>query len=182
MFDEPIKTIEQAKEFFRAFGCSHFHMYREYPVRMYEYEQLGISKQTEREWRQERFDERYADILLNTDAHSLWSVHSQMYDLFEGLSTESSLRKMLQVTQDIRDRVPPVDRVIVAETINGRGIRQIRSGLIYVAYDLGHIPIAKAFVELSLHFSIYYWRENRGEERCRDAALLCKDIARELGL
>jgi len=50
-FDEPIRTIEQAKEFFKAMGCSHFHMDRELPKRSQEYKLLNISKQTEAEWR-----------------------------------------------------------------------------------------------------------------------------------
>ena len=59
MFDKPIKTVEQAKEYFGAMGCSHFHMGREFPQRYDEYRKLNIPKQTETEWQKEQFDEYY---------------------------------------------------------------------------------------------------------------------------
>jgi hypothetical protein len=182
MFDEPIKTVNQAKEYFKAMGCSHMHMAREYPQRYDEYKQLNISKQTETEWRKERFDEYYISIMENTDDSLLWNLHSRMYDLFEVLKTETALIKMLEVTQFIRDKVPLRDRVIVAETINGRTARECRRGLIYLAYDMNNIPIAETFVELSLHFSTFVEQQTRNIERCQRAANLCNDIKLNLGL
>lgn len=181
-FDEPIITVQQAREFFKAMGCSHFHMDREYPERASEYRQLNISEQTEREWMQEQFDEYYGAVMGNADAGSLWMVHSSMSDLLPSLKTEAALLKMLEVTQLIRDRVPLKDRILVAETINGRTTRQARGGLIYLAYDWNYIPVAKAFAELSLHFSIYQEQENRGIKRCQQAIKLCNEIKLELGL
>jgi hypothetical protein len=182
MFDEPIETAQQAKEFFRALGCSHFHMDREYPERSKEYGQLHISKQTETEWRKEQFDEYYVSIMGNQDASLLWKLHSRMYDLFEALETGTALIQMLQVTRHIRNQVPVEDRVIVAETINGRTVQSARTGLIYKAYDSGNIPVAREFAELSLHFSVYEEGKSRGKERCQRSAQLCKDIKLELGL
>lgn len=189
-FDEPITTIGQAKEYFLAMGCSHFHMDREYAQRYEEYCRLNITKQTETEWRQERFDDYYIrcveypcdDPLFDLSTEPLWWLHSSMCDLFEALKTDTALMKMLEVTQQIRDKVPLEDRVIVAETINGRTDRTVRRGLIYLAYDLGNIPAAKAFVELALHFSVYDKHHNRGIERCQRAAQLSNDIKLELGL
>jgi hypothetical protein len=183
MFDETIKTIQQAKEFFIAMGCSGFHMSREYPKRYDEYKQLHISTQAETEWRKEEFDRYYASIMDNTNPGSLWMYHSSMESLLYALKSELALMRMLEVTQFMRDKVPLNDRVIVAETINGRTVRKARMGLIYLAYDWNNIPAAKAFVELSLHFSAYYnEQDNRGIERCRNAIKRCNDIKRELKL
>ena len=182
MFDEPIRTIEQAKDFFKAMGCSHFHMDREHPERSQEYKLLKISKQKEAEWRKEHFDEYYFNIMESKDNGSLWNLHSRMYDLFESLKTNTALVKMLEVTKSIRDKVPLKDRVIVSETINGRSTRQFRSGLIYSAYDLNNIAAAIEFVELSLHFATYHESANRGLERCQRAIELCNAIKLELGL
>jgi hypothetical protein len=182
MFDEPITTIQQAKDFFRAMGCSHFHMDREYPGRANEYRRLHISKQTEKEWMQEQFDEYYVSIVENTNSVPLWSLHSSMYDLLLSIKTDAALLKMLEVTRQMRDKVPMKDRIIVAETINGRTVRSARQGLIYVSYDWSKIPAAKEFVDLSLHFSQYDEKENRGFERCQKAIKLCNDIKLELGL
>jgi hypothetical protein len=183
MFDEPIKTIQQAKEFYKAMGCSGFHMYREYPERYREYQRLHISKQTEIEWEKEEFDRYYVSIMDNTNPSSLWMIHSSMESLLYSLKSETTLMKMLEVTQFMRDKVPLNERVIVAETINGRTVRKARMGLIYLAYDWNNIPVAKAFIELSLHFSAYYdEQDNQGIERCRNAIKLCNDIKRELKL
>ncbi len=182
MFDEQIKTIEQAKEYFRAMECSSYHMWREYPQRYEEYKQLNISKETERVWQEERFGEYYTSIIENTDGKSLWNLHARMYDLFEALKSESALLKMLEVTKHIRDRVPTQDRVKVAETINGRTAREARHGLIYSAYDLKNIPAAQAFIELASHFSIYEGQERFEIERSQRASRLCNEIKLELGL
>lgn len=182
MFNEPIINIQQAKDFYKAMGCSHFHMDREFPERYTEYRQLNISKQTEAAWRKEQFGEYYVNIMQNSDPSLLWNLHSRMYDLFEVLKTDTELIKMLEVTKFIRDKVPLIDRVIVAETINGRKMRQFHDGLIYSAYYLGNIRVAKEFVELSLHFAKYNEKENRGIKRHQEAITLSNDIKLELGI
>jgi len=182
MFDELIHTIEQAKEFFKGMGCSHFHMDREFPERYQEYRLLNISEQTETEWREEQFDEYYLSIMEGIDKDLLWSIYSSMYDLFEVIKTNTTLMKMLEATKYIRNKVPLKDRVIVAETINGRGMRQFRQGLIYSAYDLGDIATATEFVKLSLHFATYQGRAELRLDRCQRAIELCNEIKLELGL
>jgi len=182
MFDQPIRTVDQAKAYFRAMGCSHMHMAREFPERYEEYRALSISQQTEREWRLEQFNEYYATIMENPDPILLWNLHADMYRLFESLRSETALARMLEATQHIRDRVPLKDRVIVAETIVGRTVREARLGLVYIAYDLGNTAAARAFTELALHFSTYVAGKSRGRERSRRATDTCESIRRELGL
>lgn len=182
MFDEPITTIQQAKEFFRAMGCSHFHMDREHQDRAKEYSCLRISNQMEKEWTQEEFDAYYVNIMANADANSLWTWHLSMEQLLTSLRSQANLMKMLEVTQFMRDKVPLADRIIVAETILGRTVRSARQGLIYLAYDWKNIPAAKAFVELASHFARYDEKENRGYERSEAAIQLCSEIKRELRL
>lgn len=181
-FDEPIKSIQQAKEYFNAMGCSGFHMYREFPQRYEEYKKLNISNEMEIEWIAEQFDEYYTSVMVDKNAIPLWNIHSRMDKLVETLRTNEALRKMLEVTQHIQDRVPFDDRVIVSETINGRRDRRYRSGLIYLAYDLNNIPVAKVFAELSMFFAIYEEGKNKDFGRCQRATMLCNDIKVELGL
>jgi len=178
MFDKPITSIQQAKEYFQSMGCSHFHMCREYPQRYEEYKQFKISKQIELEWITERFDEFYSSIIENKQDITLWSVHSIMDDLFVNLKTDIALKKLLEVTQHIRNVVPLNDRVLVSETINGRSDRRYRNGLIYLTYDLKTISAAKEFVELSLHFATYF----EDFDRCQRSTKLCNDIRNELKL
>jgi hypothetical protein len=182
VLDEPIKNIQQAKEYFIAMGCSHFHMAREYPHRYEEYKQFNITKQMESEWRMEQLEDYYKNIMEDDSSNPLWIVHSNMSELTEILKTDITLIKMLEATKHIQDKVPLIDRVIVSETINGRRYREARSGLIYLAYDLNRIQIAKSFVELSFHFATYVKNKTRDFDRCQAATQLCNNIKLELGL
>jgi len=183
VYEESIKTIEQAKEYFTIMGCSHFHMMREFPQRYDEYKKLKISEQTEFEWRKGSFYETSSDIRDNTDRSFLWILHSNMYDLYAELRAKEELIEMLEVTKYIRDKVPTRDRVLVAETIIGRTVRKARKGLIYMAYDSGNIMAAKEFAELALHFSSFNsWKLLDRWGRCQVSTQVCQDIKRELGL
>ena len=183
----PIETLEQAKNFFMYMECSLFHMGREYPQRYAEYKNLNIPKQTENEWRRDKFYEISSKIMENPSSDSTWMLHNQMYDLFVSLRTKDELLKMLEVTKYIRDKVPANDRVIIAETINGRARREDRSGLIYSAYDTGDFAMAKEFAELSLTYSSVddnnkwkFW--DKSKQRNQMSSQLCKEIMNELGL
>ena len=182
IYNTPIHTVEQAKAYFREMGCSHFHMARDVPQRYEEYKKLGISGEMEREWIVEQFYEYFSSLMEATNFDSLWNIHSRMYDLYESLETNQELMNLLEATRHIRDKVPIRDRVIVAETINGRTVKEARTGLIYKSYDSGHIGVAKEFVELSLHFSNYDDPSIRNKERCQSSTQLCNDIKLELGL
>ena len=70
----------------------------------------------------------------------------------------------------------------LAETILGQTVREARRGLVYMAYDMGNIPAAKAFIELSLHFSQYDGDDQFGINRSQKALGLCNDIKLELGI
>jgi hypothetical protein len=182
IYKTPLHTIEQAKTYFREMGCSHYHMARDFPQRYEEYKKLNISRELEREWELEQFYEYYSHLMETADNDSLWKIHSGMYDLYEGLKTDQELMKLLEVTRHIRDKVPISDRVIVAETITGRAAKGARTGLIYKAYDSGHLGAAKEFSELSLHFSDCDEPGIRNKERCQRATELCNEIKLELGL
>jgi len=181
IFNQPIKNIEQAKKYFHAMGCSHFHMMREYPWRYEEYKKLNISKEQEIIWRTEKVDEYYSHIIEERKDIELWVAHSHMADLVNVLKTDAALDKMLKVSQYIHDKVPRKDRVIVAETIIGRTFLPYRNGLIYLAYDLKNILIAQEFVNLALHFGRID-QESRDIARCHKAIKRCNEIKQELGL
>jgi len=184
MFNEPITTVEQAKEYFRACYCSRFHMGHDgVEERNNEYKKLNITEQMEAEWINVQFDEFYFGILENKlNVNLFWKYHWRMYDLYANIKTDSMLTKILEVTRHLRDLVPALDRVIIAETINGRAIRAARTGLIYKAYDSGNIEAAKEFADLSLHFSSFNkWEFWEKKERWQKSTMLCKEIKKELG-
>jgi hypothetical protein len=193
MFDKPIITIEQAEEYFRAFHCSGFRMDFHGPKeRTNEYKKLNITEKIEGEWINKQFDEFYFSIMeQKLDKDLFWQYHWKMYDLYANLNAylkrEPMLRKMLEVTRRLRDLAPTLDildKVVIAETINGgtgKKIQSARIGLIYKAYDAGDIEAAKEFADLSLHFSSYGKEKFKGKQRCIDANKLCINIKRELG-
>lgn len=116
MNNESIETLQGAKEFFKSMGCFHFHMSRDDPQR-YEYRDLNILEQIETEWRTERFNAYYNSIMDGINDTELWNTHSVMYELLESLKTEDTLAKTLEVTQNIRDKIPARDRIIVVEKL-----------------------------------------------------------------
>ncbi|MEP7137416.1 MAG: hypothetical protein ABI904_21025 [Chloroflexota bacterium] len=182
MFDEPITTLEQAKSFLIEMGGSPYEMTREFPRRYDEYKSLNIPKETEVLWREELLANHFNSIKESKDANQLWIIHSNMNKLYEDLKTDTALMTMLEATKYLRGKVPIQHRVMVAETVNGRTARQARLGLIYMAFDSNNISAAKAFIELSLHFSTYDGQDQYGIERSRKATQLCNDIKLELGL
>ena len=182
IYKTPITTIEQAKFYFREMSCSHYGMARDFPERYDEYVKLGISKQLEKEWIKERFDEYHKEILENAEDDLFSDIFNRMYDLFANMKSENELKIMLDVAQFIRDRMRLKDRIIVASTINGRTVREARTGLIYLAYDMNKIVAAKEFADISLYLSTYIEGKTSRLEYCQKETKLCKEIIQELRL
>ncbi len=182
IYKTPITTIEQAKFYFREMGCSHYGMARDFPERYDEYVKLGISKQLEKEWIKERFDEYHKEILENAEDDLFSDIFNRMYDLFANMKSENELEIMLDVAHFIRDRMRLKDRIIVASTINGRTVREARTGLIYLAYDMNKIVAAKEFADISLYLSTYIEGKTSRLEYCQKETNLCKEIMQELRL
>lgn len=181
-FNESITTIERAKTFFRAMECNSYHMAREFSARYDEYKALGISKETERAWIQERFHEYHAGLVSGQGFKEPWHKYHRMYELFEVLKTPEGLRKMLMAAEAMRDYIPMNERSMIAETIHGVASRVARSGMIYKSYDMGDIPAAQSFAELCLYFATYEGTDDRHRNRAKKAFDLCNEIKRELGL
>ncbi len=182
MFSDSISTVYEAEIYFKSMGCMHFHMLREYPQRYDEYKLLNISKQQEIQWTLESFNDYYDAVMMEKRDTVLWVIHSNMANLTVQLRSEKVLLKMLEATQFIRDKIYEKEKVIVSETINGRAQRKLRSGLIYLSYDLNNIPAAKSFAEVSLYLSDTEAEDVTFEhfERFHSAAEICKSIMKEL--
>jgi len=177
-----IRSIEEAKEFFQMMGCSHFHMEREYPQRHKEYQNLSISKRMEREWTYEAFTEHIDKLLSpDTDPSKLWRIHSQAESLAQNLRTEDAVERLYEVTMRIANRLPAFSKVIVAETINGRGFVKYRhTGLIFLSYHLGRLDLAKGFAEISQTLSLSAKEAGVDPQRCDRALETCHQIERML--
>lgn len=181
-FNQPITTLEQAKAFFRAMECNSYHMAREFSDRYDEYKALGISKETEHAWIEERFDEYHAGLVSGQGFPEPWHTYARMYELFEVLHTGEALHKMLAAAEAMRDYVPMNERSMIAETILTVWVRKARRGMLYKAYDMGDHAAARSFAELALHFATYEGDDDWHRKRAQKAFDLCVDMKRELGL
>ena len=174
----PINNIEQAKDFFQAMDCNHFHMEREYPQWYEAYKNLSIPKRLEREWTYEAFYKHINALRsLTTEPSKLWWIHSRAADLAQRLKTKDALEQIYEATEEIVDRLPVRSKVIVAETINGRGaIKYRHTGLIFLAYHLGRLDLAERFSEISLALSFSARKAGIEPERCDRAIKTCREI------
>ena len=180
-------TINEAKEFFISMGCSGFHMAREYPDKYTQYNALKISTSLEQEWTAESFSEIYDKVLNGQYSESLWSWHSTCEKYMHILKSADYYYKMLSLTQFAASKEAAGNRVVIAETINGRRDRKFRDGLIYGSYDCGMPEAAKAFAQTALWLadndSCPVPNENSwSTERINESRQKTESILRELDL
>jgi hypothetical protein len=95
-----LETLESAKEFFQAMGCSAFHMSRDYPVRYAEYLKLDVPKEKQLEWIRDSVAQAAASLNSTTTKPShLWHIHCSMEELVQSLGTVESLRQISLVSK-----------------------------------------------------------------------------------
>ncbi|GMQ59689.1 hypothetical protein AN1V17_40890 [Vallitalea sediminicola] len=140
-------TLEEAKEYFMAMDCSRFHMARENKLKYEKYVDLNISEQTEMRWRREKFNDFYDSAMSSSENNSLWKLVNRMYDLVSSTRDVEDLIKIHSLIELSINKLSPKDRIIIAETIIGRKGISERSGLIFLAYDLKNIILAKGYAK-----------------------------------
>ncbi|MDA8564118.1 hypothetical protein N9L06_06660 [Mariniblastus sp.] len=161
--NKTIHDLKDAKAYFISMGCSSFHMSRDCPDRCAEYEALKISKSTEQEWRRDSFDLKAARLVDDeTETSILWNLHWRMARLCYVLDTEDALKAIYLSTENIADRLPSRERLLVAETIIG-GSGPDGSGLILHALKHGQSQIATRLHEIA--FSLISSCHVTGEEK-----------------
>lgn len=180
-FSTPLKDLEDAKAYFQAMGCSHFHMSREYPEMYDEYRSMSIDKSMEREWTRESLAALYDQIIdLNSDKTDLWWMHSRMADLTQILQTTEAIEILHSTTLHIIDRLQPQSSLLVAETIIGRQQIGRRGGMIFLAYNLGLNNTARDFAFIALKLIDRARQEGYDTARCNEAHIKCNRIIEQL--
>ena len=187
-FGTPITSLEMAKSFYVANGCSYYYMAREYPKRYEEYRGLNISEDIEFQWKTEHFLDLYNELMDETNGENVVYLHGSMDDLALAIDTEDAYEKMLSATRKAAEIVPDGFRIVIAETINGRQEHQYRSGLIFRSFDRARYDHALEYAEISLSMAD---RDNnpaafalvrRTPERIKNAIDNCNLIRRKLGI
>ena len=119
MFDgnEPITTIDMAKEFFVSMGCNGFHMCREYPQRYEEFKALNISKDVMKSWRKEQQETLYKQI-MKQEVSDMGLAISYYLDLIEGELTEEDVKKTYKLLKFKYKKMTPLYIIINCSKIS----------------------------------------------------------------
>ena len=180
-------TMNEAREYFISMGCSAFHMAREYPDRYDHYKRLHITAELEHQWTMEAFTDTYDKVLGGHHSENLWAWHSRWEEYMHTLNSREYFSKMLTLTRFVTPKETDGQRVVIAETINGRRDNKFRDGLIYGAYDCGMPAEAMAFANIALWLAEHdrepVPNENRwSAERVVDSRRKTESIIRALKL
>lgn len=131
--NKKIETLEQAKAYYFAMGCSKFHLDREDFERRDEYYSLNISRDIENEWANEHILEKYQLLMKEKPRKELWIPISYFIDLVENHTTIENIMLVYNIIEKYHKTLPPFDMVLVAESLEGRRIKP--SGIIIKAKE-----------------------------------------------
>lgn len=149
LVDEPIHNLEQAKRYFIAMGCSHFHLSRESFQRRDEYYALNISEDIEKKWRQEEVEHRLAEFPFN-EPEKIGFSYSSLKDMIE--CDSYNLESMLTLANDFYNVLPPDQIPIVLNVIIGNNGSLTRGGLIEKACKIGRSDLAQRYIVCAKNF------------------------------
>lgn len=175
-------SLEKAKEWFFTYNCSRFVMGREDHQKYQLYASLNIDKALENEWREEQLTLLYKNIEKHNNKQKTCITFNQMYDLFENINNDKSLTIMIMVLERGVDTLEEKDKIVIAETIIGRKVRRCRSGLIFMAYDLGAVDKASLFAQYALELLEGVFEDIKLKKRAESAKKECAEIMKELSL
>jgi len=173
-YNQPIQTLEQARAYYEAMNCSSFHMTREEPQRYEEFRSLRISEWTLQQWEREYMEKGIASLTnADTPVENLWFLHSQLADVVCSLFSFRLLAQFYEATLQLQTRLTPFDRLLVAETIVGRGEVKHKSGLIFRCHQMLRYGLAKQYADLTEKLGsepfpdneVNSWTGDRTEER-----------------
>lgn len=180
--DAPITSIDEARAYFEAMGCSHFHMSRENFDRYDEYKALEISKDLENGWRAEKLEEALENLTDDSHDRELWSRHSNLVELYMGIGSRArrklSFPRLVDATYITENRATPFDRILIAETVLGRAFYR-DDGMVCEASALGRRDIVSdlhSFVERLLDFDE---PDQKLDERRKAAMTLNEELKRK---
>ena len=144
---------------------------------------MNIDKSQEREWTKESLAACNNQILdQHTNDAELWWAHSRMADLAKKLKTTEAIEIVYSATLTLIDRLQPKSSLIVAETIIGRQYLKYRSGMIFLAYDLGLKEITRDFSIVTMKLIDRAMQQQYDTTRCNKALMNCNSIVEQLKL
>lgn len=142
---EPILTIEQAKKFYIAMGCSHFHIDREYPTRRDEYRALHISSELENQWKKEEFL-RMIQAFPYSDQSIMAGYYFSLKEIL-AFGDEKQLELMVDLLKQIHEMVPLTDIPMILSVVVGNNATKSHGGLIERACSVRRYDLVDQFIK-----------------------------------
>ena len=173
-------SFNEAKELFFSSDCSTFIMARENLPEYKRYIELNIPKEMEQEWREVKILEYYMAFKNGSFKEPTWILIDKMSELVVYIKSAQSLEKIFETIKSAMNNLNDKERVIISETINGRKHISLRSGLIYLSFDIGEISLAKQFSSLSLELANLTTNNIDLLNRADNSKQLCNQIVDEL--
>lgn len=172
-------TTREAREIYLNADCSYFLMCTNNYSDYVEYRRLELPKAQEVVWKNEKIKMLYNDIRRTGD----YRIFNRLYEIAVEFRDYEKLMLMLEALKQIKEPLTPRQRIDVAETILGRKLPKVRSGIIYWAYDNGQKGIAVLLMNQVLEFlKIPNVTEIELERKIQKGKRLCRKINVELKL
>lgn len=135
-------TVDEAKEKYYEYDCSWFRVAREEMALYQEIQKMGIPQPLIDEWSLERIRQLCEEVLRTGSVKTFL----KMYKICDGLRNINYLDILEQAYSSIKVD-DNFDRIRIAEVLIGRKENYVRSGLIFMSYDLGKREITKRFLK-----------------------------------
>ena len=156
---QPITNIAEAERYFKAMGCSHFHLSREDLDRREEYRALKISKKLESKWWREEIERGFQGFQYHASLNPEggWVGFFSLKELLLGHAKKIFAKKiqhedfsrMLVLAKGFL-LIPHHEQIpMVLSAIIGSSDTKARGGIIEKCHRLGMRDLMKAFAEVS---------------------------------
>lgn len=169
--------IEEARNIYKKNNCSLFVMAREDVDNYTAYKELNIDKKIERQWTVEVIEDLVNSLKETGDS----KIFNQLYDLSVSLHDRERLMLMIKSMNAVKIKNAETS-LCIAETIIGRKILSVRSGMVFWAYDLGEKEEAVILIEKALSFINIKANDIKVKERVNRDLKKVKEIVEMLKL
>lgn len=172
-------TTDEAKELYLKSNCSYFIMCTYHYSSYMEYRQLGLPKEQEDLWKNEKLRMLKVQMQKTGD----YKIFGRLYDIAITFRDYPRLFMMWDAFNQIAQPLAINQRILVAETVLGKRFLKVRSGLIYWAYDIGQKGVAILLMDQVLKYlNIGETEDPELSRRVQKGKWICRKLNMELGL
>lgn len=171
-------TLSEARRIYLKSDCSHFTMCNNDYEGYLAYKRLEVSKEQENKWKNEKIRILYRELQKTGD----YMLFNRLYEIAVEFRDYDKLRLLLNALDLIKQPMSNLERISVAETILGRKLTRVRSGMMYWAYDIGQRGITLLLYDyVEQYLDISTETDAELQKRIKRGMRLCKSIMKELG-